>query len=77
MSAEQVQAKTYKREVAYVLVALWVFITIWIAVALPPAMVSHYDNFYSTFTWVSWLFITAAFGMKVYQNVAAGRLGAP
>jgi len=74
--SEQIHAKTYKREIGYGLLALWVAVTIWVFIGLPPAMVENYERIYETLTWVTWIYVGSMMGLKVYQNIAAGKLGA-
>ena len=71
----EVHRKTYKREMAVALGAVWLGISIWIFFGLPPAHIENYEGVYGTFTWVAWLYIGWAMGMQVFQNVAAAKLG--
>lgn len=75
MNVAQVHEKTFKREIAYVVFGIWVAVTAWLFLFLPPSMVHHYEEMYGDLTLYSFLYISAAMGMKVLQNITAGKVG--
>lgn len=75
MNVQPIHEKTFKREIAYVVFALWLSVTVWLFLFLPPAMVHHYEEMYGDLTLYSFLYIGAAMGMKVFQNYAAAKVG--
>lgn len=75
MNAQQIHEKTFKREIAYLLLIFWVVITYRIVFLVPPAHVEAYAPIYSIITTMTFVYLGAAMGMKVFQNYAAAKVG--